>query len=369
MKSLILILVYSFVYQFIHVNFLYKVFYYAGYIAEDFSLISLLQTLFFILIPLKLKKRVSSDFFLEVLYTITYFLLYIPLMITFLNHYKGFWLIIDAQIPFLIGYLVLFGIPCFKKISVVKFNLNPPKISMLVFSVFLIVGYLYIVNKEIYGFVSFEDVYSQREKGISRSIISGYFTLWLTYFFGPIIVSIGLANKSIVTIVIGIVSVIFVYGINASKIALFIPFLIIFFFLIKKSKQDVLDSVAVLFSAICIVTYLLPEQFNMISAVILMRTFGIPGLLTFQYLEFFKTNPQTYFSHINLINFFTDSYPYKQDLGFVVSSFFFESDNNANANFWATDGVGFVYQGGSKEQLSDVVPSHYYHSIGIIFKL
>jgi OOP family OmpA-OmpF porin len=38
-------------------------------------------------------------------------------------------------------------------------------------------------------------------------------------------------------------------------------------------------------------------------------------------------------------------------------------------NFWATDGVGFVYQGGSKEQLSDVVPSHYYHSIGILFKL
>jgi OOP family OmpA-OmpF porin len=38
-------------------------------------------------------------------------------------------------------------------------------------------------------------------------------------------------------------------------------------------------------------------------------------------------------------------------------------------NFWATDGVGFVYQAGTKEQLSDVVPSHYYHSIGILFKL
>ena len=38
-------------------------------------------------------------------------------------------------------------------------------------------------------------------------------------------------------------------------------------------------------------------------------------------------------------------------------------------NFWVTDAVGFVYQAGTKEQLSDVVPSHYYHSIGFLFKL
>ena len=38
-------------------------------------------------------------------------------------------------------------------------------------------------------------------------------------------------------------------------------------------------------------------------------------------------------------------------------------------NFWLTDAVGFAYQAGTKEQLSDVVPSHYYHSIGFLFKL
>jgi len=38
-------------------------------------------------------------------------------------------------------------------------------------------------------------------------------------------------------------------------------------------------------------------------------------------------------------------------------------------NFWLTDTVGLVYQAGTKEQLSDVVPSHYQHSMGVIFKL
>ena len=38
-------------------------------------------------------------------------------------------------------------------------------------------------------------------------------------------------------------------------------------------------------------------------------------------------------------------------------------------NFWLTDAVGFAYQAGTKEQLSDVVPSHYFHSIGFLFKL
>lgn len=38
-------------------------------------------------------------------------------------------------------------------------------------------------------------------------------------------------------------------------------------------------------------------------------------------------------------------------------------------NCWFTDTVGVVYQAGTKEQLSDVVPSHYQHSIGFVFML
>jgi hypothetical protein len=57
------------------------------------------------------------------------------------------------------------------------------------------------------------------------------------------------------------------------------------------------------------------------------------------YYEYFSTHPKTYYSHIGPVNFFTQSYPYHDlGLGQVVGQYFWSSDMNANANFWATDG-------------------------------
>jgi outer membrane protein OmpA-like peptidoglycan-associated protein len=37
-------------------------------------------------------------------------------------------------------------------------------------------------------------------------------------------------------------------------------------------------------------------------------------------------------------------------------------------NVWLTEGVGLVYQSGSKQEFADKVPSHYQHSLGVVFK-
>tara|TARA_B100000787_G_scaffold167531_1_gene154480 strand:+ start:7835 stop:9208 length:1374 start_codon:yes stop_codon:yes gene_type:complete len=37
-------------------------------------------------------------------------------------------------------------------------------------------------------------------------------------------------------------------------------------------------------------------------------------------------------------------------------------------NFWLSETVGLVYQSGTKESTSDIVPSHYQHSLGIVVK-
>jgi hypothetical protein len=87
MKDIIYIIIYSLIYQFIHINFLYDVFWYSGYMNEGFSVVSFIQTFIFICIPLVVKKNLENVFFLEILYTIFYLLLYFPIMITFLNHY------------------------------------------------------------------------------------------------------------------------------------------------------------------------------------------------------------------------------------------------------------------------------------------
>jgi hypothetical protein len=71
-----------------------------------------------------------------------------------------------------------------------------------------------------------------------------------------------------------------------------------------------------------------------------MRTLSIGGLLNVMYFNFFSSHPYTYFSHVNIINFFTGIYPYgNKGLGQVVGSYFLSDDLNANANFWATDGI------------------------------
>lgn len=339
MKNVVYIIIYSLIYQFIHINFLYGVFLYAGYMNEGFSIFSFIQTFLFISIPLLVKKNLNNMFFLEVLYTVFYLLLYVPIMITFLNHYKTEWDIFINQLPFLIGFLVMFKIAGFKKMNIKRLHLKPPRKEVLIAFTIFIIAVLFMEFRSTYSFVSFEDVYSQREKGSNASLVSGYFTLWLTYFIGPVLVAMGLIKKDKKILIFGTLSIIFVYGINASKIALFIPFLIIFLYYIKSKGKDIFKALTAVFSSICLIAYWLPPTYFMISAVILMRTFGISGLLTYQYNEFFKANPHTYYSHINVVNFVTGNYPYDQDLGFVVSSYFFESDNNANANFLATDGI------------------------------
>ncbi|UWX60780.1 hypothetical protein N0B40_00590 [Chryseobacterium oranimense] len=339
MKNVVYIIIYSLIYQFIHINFLYDIFWYAGYMNEGFSTFSLIQTLLFICIPLFVKKDLHDVFFLEVLYTIFYLLLYVPIMITFLNHYGTEWKIFINQLPFLAAFVIMFKIAGLKKLNIKKLNLKPPNQGILIAFTIFIIAVLFMEFRSTYSFVSFEDVYSQREKGSNASLVSGYFTLWLTYFIGPVLVAMGLIKKDKKILIFGTLSIIFVYGINASKIALFIPFLLIFLYYIKIKGKDVFKALTAVFSSVCLIAYWLPSQYFMISAVILMRTFGISGLLTYQYNEFFKENPFTYYSHINIVNFITDNYPYDQDLGFVVSSYFFESDNNANANFLATDGI------------------------------
>jgi hypothetical protein len=75
-------------------------------------------------------------------------------------------------------------------------------------------------------------------------------------------------------------------------------------------------------------------------AVIFMRSFAIQGAMTGVYLDFFTNSPYTYYSHLSVINNLIE-YPYHAPLGIVVGEFLIGTTSmNANANFWATDGIG-----------------------------
>ena len=68
-----------------------------------------------------------------------------------------------------------------------------------------------------------------------------------------------------------------------------------------------------------------------------MRTYGMVGALTGTYYDFFSQNPQTLYSHINVMGMFI-RYPYAASIGEVIGDSM-GFDMNANANFFATDGI------------------------------
>src|SRR5690606_22155438 len=76
-----------------------------------------------------------------------------------------------------------------------------------------------------------------------------------------------------------------------------------------------------------------------INSVLISRTIGNGGLLTFWYDDFFQNNPYTYYSHINFVNLISQSYPYDRELGLLIGRAYWHEKMNANANFWATDGI------------------------------
>jgi len=194
----------------------------------------------------------------------------------------------------------------------------------------------------VYSVVSFDKVYDQRDLLNNSSVISGYFILWISYLIGPLIFIIGLLNSSKKQIVYGFFSIVFIYGISASKISLFIPLVIylVYYLYKKKPNLSITNTLGFSFSGLCLFFMAIAGNYFFISAIILMRTFGIAGLLTYQYNEFFKTHDKTYFSHINIVNAITGNYTYKNSLGVEVAEYFVgDGTTNANANFIATDGI------------------------------
>jgi hypothetical protein len=56
------------------------------------------------------------------------------------------------------------------------------------------------------------------------------------------------------------------------------------------------------------------------------------------YINFFSSHPFTYYSHINIVSWLVH-YPYQLSLGEVIGFDLVGDDLDANANFYATDGV------------------------------
>ena len=170
---------------------------------------------------------------------------------------------------------------------------------------------------------------------------TGYLVCWLSAFFLPTILVFGLYTKGKIYIALSLIGTIILYGINTMKIELFIPFFIVSQYIILNNEKIRLYRIQINAIALAlIITILIPIESIAavldIKSIILQRTLAQPGLLFSEYINFFKDNPYTYYSHINVINLLFNYYPYGD---YSIGQMVHGGDSNSCAGFFAFDGI------------------------------
>ena len=342
-KKTVFAIFFIWMYQYIHLNYLSEVWSYMRYFKNELDFNQVILMYFFSLFPIYFYsglKRISSYFSI-----IIFVMAYIPIIIT-INYNNteelGFQTVLLNEAVLSLSMSIFFLIDRAKSIKSKEINFKIP-FNWFHLIAGIITGYLLYKFSGNMRFVGFADVYELRfENSENSDSLSQYFTMWATYFVYPIYFTIGLVGKNKINLIIGIIGHIIIYMITGAKASILMPLIIFLFYSVLKKIKYFSLSQSLLFFIACFALLLFWVDIDALfvtRSVFLMRTLSMPGYLFSNYLSFFSTHPNTNYSHIGLVNSFTNSYPYGNDpIGVVIGNY--DSTNaNANANFWATDGV------------------------------
>lgn len=279
----------------------------------------------------------------------TYILVYIPTLLAIQVTYS----IGQADAPVLFIELFLFQICMFTTDNMMLmsgFITNTRKrldFKYLEYITIILLGILLLTNASELRFVNFlsdsDLMYELRaQHSEARAPWSGYILRWLKGAFLPILLIVSLRRKSIPRICMIVMAYVLIYMLDMEKNTLLMPFVMIllYYMILRHSKINIFFPITVIFLFI-IVSYLLYRNLSNpaiigIAAIFIMRTQCVAGWLSTLYFDFFThpDHPFTYYTHINIVNFITNSYPYDDVLGYAVGA----GKMNANANYLLTDG-------------------------------
>lgn len=337
---------------YIYINYLNSKFNYLGFeINNKVDFESIFSILIVTVLPLFFYKATNKISNVTSLFI--YLLLYIPTIVTFTFAFKhdnnDIYII---YFVFCISMVVIF-LPT--QISGYYFKFLPKlkflSINQLIVLVTILVSIFVFKYYSTMKIVSWgDDMYELREINslMGTDFFSRYVSGWLVYVLFPFILVYGLLLKKKSYVYIVIVYTIVMYMILASKVVLLMPVLIYLFYIsvLRYNYFKLYNKliIALLFISILLIgTELLfndNEVLGFLPSLLFLRTLGNAGVLNFWYYDFFKTHNYTYLSHINIVNTITSGYTYgNEGLGKVVGSYYWGPSMNANANFWATDGI------------------------------
>jgi len=190
--------------------------------------------------------------------------------------------------------------------------------------------------------VNFNDIYQLREENSSEGLsFIGYIYGWCASFFYPFIFCMGLLKKNKKYIILASCGFLMLFSIMGQKKDFFAPLILLILYNIflwqESNKANVMApiSLGLLLLSLVLISYSENEIIFTVASIFLSRTLAVTAYHVPMYLDFFDSNPYTYYSHINIVNAITHSYPYSQSIGEMVAG----DGSNSNAIFWLMDGV------------------------------
>lgn len=348
LNNIFMACIYSLVYDYMYKNFVYELFHYLGRL--DYEPMTLERSIIWILlssIPFAEYKGINkiSSFFSLFLYLFVYIPFIHGMMVLYSDD--------NMQIYSYCLIMFIFAILYFKvgnDWTPIKNIMIKPQISFKTIeytTIVLTVIFVAIAHNHMHFvniFTDMQRLYELRsENSESESLAGiGYLQGWLFGAFYPFVLVLYLEKKKWVKVLLTLAGYILLFMVDMQKMTFLMPFvLIILYQIVRLNEQKVSYYIHsyIMLTIICFSCIVYVKQDNelifTIAAILLLRTVCVAGWLTQLYIHFFNENPYTYYSHINIINYITQSYPYSDALGKAVAY----GTQNANANFFLTDGV------------------------------
>ena len=199
--------------------------------------------------------------------------------------------------------------------------------------------------------VGFGDVYEVRlnSRMMTTNNLVGYAIMILGWGIDPLLIAMSMFDRRRFfnwKFCLGAAGQLLVYSAAAHKVALLTIVLIpLFSTLLTRARQRwsswLVWSLSGSLAFFILLLQIWPRSLLVMSFgdLLCMRTLVTPGFLTAAYEQFFSRYPHTWFlQHLPLLG--RIYYPYQYDLGFEVGYYLNHNPEfNANAHFWASDGL------------------------------
>jgi hypothetical protein len=181
-----------------------------------------------------------------------------------------------------------------------------------------------------------------------------YVTAALETGFNPLLCAYGWNKRKKFAWLLGCAGQVLLYMTSAQKsVLLSIPLIYVFIVTLRKDRGAWITSLVLVSASI---TWLFPflalmlhdsgvgAVAGVLAGATVIRSAALPGMFLATYQYFFEQYPHTYLSHLNVVGLFLHN-PYELSLGQETGIFFYGWSGprgvaNANANFFAMDGIG-----------------------------